>query len=152
MRVIFLHHISPAQVVNGDARMVSPDSPSSSKSKNVQKEKASPKKVNKVRQGKTLLNLVVIGKYMAFYNVLNQRFYRRNQPCTFPTYFSGHVDAGKSTLMGHLLYLLGDVSKKTMHKYPLNKTSKHTFLSNTCLAGTCKITFKIFGGFSLTCA
>ncbi|TNM95011.1 hypothetical protein fugu_017770 [Takifugu bimaculatus] len=42
------------------------------------------------RQGtKTLLNLVVIG----------------------------HVDAGKSTLMGHLLYLLGHVNKRTMHKY-----------------------------------
>lgn len=33
--------------------------------------------------------------------------------------FQGHVDAGKSTLMGHLLFLLGDVSKKAMHKYPL---------------------------------
>lgn len=43
----------------------------------------------KRRRGKTLLNLVVIG----------------------------HVDAGKSTLMGHLLYRLGDVSKKSMHKY-----------------------------------
>ncbi|KAB1275464.1 HBS1-like protein [Camelus dromedarius] len=39
--------------------------------------------------GKQLLNLVVIG----------------------------HVDAGKSTLMGHLLYLLGNVNKRTMHKY-----------------------------------
>lgn len=29
----------------------------------------------------------------------------------------GHVDAGKSTLMGHLLYQLGAVNKKTMHKY-----------------------------------
>ena len=29
----------------------------------------------------------------------------------------GHVDAGKSTLMGHLLFLKGQVSKKTMHKY-----------------------------------
>lgn len=27
------------------------------------------------------------------------------------------MDAGKSTLMGHLLYQLGFVSKKTMHKY-----------------------------------
>lgn len=31
----------------------------------------------------------------------------------------GHVDAGKSTLMGHLLCLLGNVSKKDIHK---NKT------------------------------
>lgn len=29
----------------------------------------------------------------------------------------GHVDAGKSTLMGHLLYVLGQVSEKTMKKY-----------------------------------
>eukprot|EP00741_Cyanophora_paradoxa_P025566 tig00000383_g24671.t1 len=29
----------------------------------------------------------------------------------------GHVDSGKSTLMGHLLYDLGVVSQKTMHKY-----------------------------------
>jgi elongation factor 1 alpha-like protein len=29
----------------------------------------------------------------------------------------GHVDAGKSTLMGHMLFLLGEVSKKAMHKY-----------------------------------
>lgn len=28
----------------------------------------------------------------------------------------GHVDAGKSTLVGHLLYLLGNVDNKTMHK------------------------------------
>ena len=40
-------------------------------------------------QGKTLVNLVVVG----------------------------HVDAGKSTLMGHLLYRLGQVSSKQMHKY-----------------------------------
>lgn len=41
------------------------------------------------QRGKELLNLVVIG----------------------------HVDAGKSTLMGHLLCLVGAVSQKTMHKY-----------------------------------
>jgi len=29
----------------------------------------------------------------------------------------GHVDAGKSTLMGHVLYQLGQVSSKQMHKY-----------------------------------
>jgi len=29
----------------------------------------------------------------------------------------GHVDAGKSTLMGHVLYQLGFVNKRTMHKY-----------------------------------
>uniref|UniRef100_A0A6J0SJX7 HBS1-like protein n=1 Tax=Pogona vitticeps TaxID=103695 RepID=A0A6J0SJX7_9SAUR len=45
--------------------------------------------LEKRQGGKHLLNLVVIG----------------------------HVDAGKSTLMGHLLYLLGHVNKRTMHKY-----------------------------------
>lgn len=29
----------------------------------------------------------------------------------------GHVDAGKSTLMGHVLYQLGEVSQRLMHKY-----------------------------------
>jgi hypothetical protein len=29
----------------------------------------------------------------------------------------GHVDAGKSTLMGHLLFLQGRVSQKMLHKY-----------------------------------
>uniref|UniRef100_A0A915K0U9 Tr-type G domain-containing protein n=1 Tax=Romanomermis culicivorax TaxID=13658 RepID=A0A915K0U9_ROMCU len=29
----------------------------------------------------------------------------------------GHVDAGKSTLMGHFLYLMGQINQKTMHKY-----------------------------------
>ena len=29
----------------------------------------------------------------------------------------GHVDAGKSTLMGHLLHQLGFVDKRTMHKF-----------------------------------
>ena len=28
----------------------------------------------------------------------------------------GHVDSGKSTLVGHLLYLLGDISKEEMAK------------------------------------
>ncbi|KAG7263757.1 hypothetical protein CRUP_027994, partial [Coryphaenoides rupestris] len=44
--------------------------------------------LEKRQSGKPLMNLVVIG----------------------------HVDAGKSTLMGHLLYLLGHVNKRTMHK------------------------------------
>ena len=29
----------------------------------------------------------------------------------------GHVDSGKSTLMGHLLFKTGNVAKKTMHKF-----------------------------------
>uniref|UniRef100_A0A915E1Z6 Tr-type G domain-containing protein n=1 Tax=Ditylenchus dipsaci TaxID=166011 RepID=A0A915E1Z6_9BILA len=34
----------------------------------------------------------------------------------------GHVDAGKSTLMGHLLYLLGSVDDKVMHKHKQEAT------------------------------
>ena len=42
----------------------------------------------------------------------------------------GHVDAGKSTLMGHLLYLLGFVSKKAIHRYETDskKIGKNSFL------------------------
>lgn len=29
----------------------------------------------------------------------------------------GHVDAGKSTMMGHLLFDLGNIPQRTMHKY-----------------------------------
>jgi hypothetical protein len=29
----------------------------------------------------------------------------------------GHVDAGKSTLMGHLLFLLGEVSDRTIQRF-----------------------------------
>ncbi|XP_071501814.1 uncharacterized protein [Diadema antillarum] len=47
------------------------------------------KELEQRQGGKELLNLVVIG----------------------------HVDAGKSTLMGHLLYLLGQVNQRVMHKY-----------------------------------
>lgn len=42
----------------------------------------------------------------------------------------GHVDAGKSTLMGHLLYLLGRVNSKLMHKYEQEsrKLGKQSFM------------------------
>lgn len=64
--------------------------PSQGKSSGKSKQKINVKEELEKRQGgKQLLNLVVIG----------------------------HVDAGKSTLMGHLLYLLGHVNKRTMHKY-----------------------------------
>uniref|UniRef100_A0A0M3HTA9 Tr-type G domain-containing protein n=2 Tax=Ascaris TaxID=6251 RepID=A0A0M3HTA9_ASCLU len=41
----------------------------------------------------------------------------------------GHVDAGKSTLMGHLLYQLGRVDERTMHKYKQEsaRTGKASF-------------------------
>jgi len=42
----------------------------------------------------------------------------------------GHVDAGKSTLMGRLLFELGQVQKKTMHKYEQEsrKVGKQSFV------------------------
>lgn len=42
----------------------------------------------------------------------------------------GHVDAGKSTIMGHLLSLMGMVSKKNMHKNEVEakKAGKASFL------------------------
>lgn len=42
----------------------------------------------------------------------------------------GHVDAGKSTLMGHLLYKLGKVNQKLMHKYEQEskKIGKQSFM------------------------
>ncbi|XP_074642146.1 HBS1-like protein isoform X2 [Tubulanus polymorphus] len=61
---------------------------SASKSKQIERVDLA-KEIEKRKGGKENINLVVIG----------------------------HVDAGKSTLMGHLLYQLGCVSKKAMHKY-----------------------------------
>ncbi|KAK7079318.1 HBS1-like protein [Halocaridina rubra] len=42
----------------------------------------------------------------------------------------GHVDAGKSTLMGHLLYLKGNVGQRVMHKYEQEskKIGKQSFM------------------------
>lgn len=42
----------------------------------------------------------------------------------------GHVDAGKSTLMGHLLYDMDNVSQRTLHKYEQEskKLGKQSFM------------------------
>lgn len=42
----------------------------------------------------------------------------------------GHVDAGKSTLMGHLLYDTGNVSQRVMHKHEQEskKLGKQSFM------------------------
>ncbi|KAG8190552.1 hypothetical protein JTE90_014032 [Oedothorax gibbosus] len=42
----------------------------------------------------------------------------------------GHVDAGKSTLMGHLLYNLGNISQRNMHKFERDskKQGKGSFM------------------------
>ena len=53
---------------------------------------------------KPQVNLVVIGEWVWLWE------------WSCMVYGIGHVDAGKSTLMGHLLFLKGQVSKKTLHK------------------------------------
>jgi len=42
----------------------------------------------------------------------------------------GHVDAGKSTMMGHLLYDLGNIPQRVMHKYEQEskKMGKQSFM------------------------
>jgi elongation factor 1 alpha-like protein len=42
----------------------------------------------------------------------------------------GHVDAGKSTMMGHLLFDLGNVPQRVMHKYEQEskKIGKQSFM------------------------
>jgi elongation factor 1 alpha-like protein len=68
--------------------------------------KASAKRINvaeawQTRQDeKASLNLVVVGAFSCFVRQL-----------------PGHVDAGKSTLMGHLLCLLGEVEDRLIKKY-----------------------------------
>uniref|UniRef100_A0A3P9K3M4 HBS1-like protein n=1 Tax=Oryzias latipes TaxID=8090 RepID=A0A3P9K3M4_ORYLA len=78
---------TPSKASNGDELSAVP-TPSRSSGKARQAVNIKAE-LEKRQGGKALLNLVVIG----------------------------HVDAGKSTLMGHLLYLLGNVNKRTMHKY-----------------------------------
>uniref|UniRef100_U9V464 Elongation factor 1 alpha-like protein n=1 Tax=Rhizophagus irregularis (strain DAOM 181602 / DAOM 197198 / MUCL 43194) TaxID=747089 RepID=U9V464_RHIID len=50
-------------------------------------------------------------------NVLEEYKKRNDNKVALNLVVVGHVDAGKSTLMGHLLYLLGEVNEKTMKKY-----------------------------------
>uniref|UniRef100_A0A7S0I3M1 Tr-type G domain-containing protein n=1 Tax=Hanusia phi TaxID=3032 RepID=A0A7S0I3M1_9CRYP len=39
--------------------------------------------------------------------------------------FVGHVDAGKSTISGHIMYLSGQVDERTMEKYEREAKAKH---------------------------
>ena len=65
-----------------------------------------PEEYAKRTSEKPKLNLVVIGKALRLPNT-------EQLVCCL----LGHVDAGKSTLMGHFLYALGHVNDKTMKKY-----------------------------------
>lgn len=52
----------------------------------------------------------------------------------------GHVDAGKSTLMGHTLYDLGDIPQRVMHKHEQEskKLGKQSFMYAWVLDETCE--------------
>ncbi|TPX59472.1 hypothetical protein CcCBS67573_g09085 [Chytriomyces confervae] len=50
-------------------------------------------------------------------NVVQEYAKRNLEKSSLNLVVVGHVDAGKSTLMGHLLYLLGEVNERTMKKY-----------------------------------
>ena len=65
--------------------------------------------LEKRKAGKESINLVVIGNYRKWEIFISTTQFR-----------VGHVDAGKSTLMGHVLYLLGSVNQRAMHKYVEN--------------------------------
>ncbi|CAN9507416.1 unnamed protein product [Ophioblennius macclurei] len=81
---------TPSKGSNGDETRSATPTPTPGRAGGKARQSINVKAELEKRQGgKPLLNLVVIG----------------------------HVDAGKSTLMGHLLYLLGNVNKRTMHKY-----------------------------------
>ncbi|KAM5263984.1 HBS1-like protein [Ctenodactylus gundi] len=81
--------------------------------------------LEKRQGGKQLLNLVVIGtplslgivKQLSFPDGFLGRHGDAGVIDILNQFSLGHVDAGKSTLMGHMLYLLGNVNKRTMHKY-----------------------------------
>ncbi|XP_030372270.1 HBS1-like protein [Scaptodrosophila lebanonensis] len=55
---------------------------------------------------------------------------RADQKSQFHMIVIGHVDAGKSTLMGHLLYDTGNVSQRVMHKHEQEskKLGKQSFM------------------------
>jgi elongation factor 1 alpha-like protein len=44
----------------------------------------------------------------------------------------GHVDAGKSTLMGHLLLKLGFVAKSVIDKYVTYRCASHNIETSSC--------------------
>ena len=54
--------------------------------------------------------------YYANFLTILLHMYFSSSPFYFMYYLAGHVDAGKSTVMGHLLFLLGNISKRVMHK------------------------------------
>lgn len=81
--------LTPKKEGGGNSRSASPAPTPKAPGKKHDNEEAKSEYDKRKKGGKDYINLVVIG----------------------------HVDAGKSTLMGHVLYQLGFVNKRTMHKY-----------------------------------
>jgi len=44
----------------------------------------------------------------------------------------GHVDSGKSTMTGHLIYKCGVIDKRTMEKFEKEAVEVHFFFSAYC--------------------
>lgn len=68
-------------------------------------------------------------KLIAKQNVKEYEEYRKCKRARLNLVVVGHVDAGKSTLVGHLLHELGHISKKEMHRLEVDsqKSGKGSF-------------------------
>jgi len=66
------------------------------------------------KNDKPSLNLVVVGKF--FPSIQTNLFSLNSHQSSIEIGLPGHVDAGKSTLMGHLLIKTGEVTKKDYSK------------------------------------
>jgi len=91
-----------ALIDSESGRSISPSLSRSGSKAKLERLDAAAEYERRISKGKDLINLVVIG----------------------------HVDAGKSTLMGHVLYQLGVVSQRQMHRYEMDskKLGKASFM------------------------
>ncbi|KAI9298597.1 hypothetical protein K502DRAFT_334134 [Neoconidiobolus thromboides FSU 785] len=101
------------------------------KKKENKEQKSSKNKVSQLEMDLSAMNLdtseikrpvspPVINKKI---NVINEFKKRDIQKPNINLVIVGHVDSGKSTLMGHILYQVGKVDERTMKKYPFCKKS-----------------------------
>ncbi|CEF67542.1 HBS1-like protein [Strongyloides ratti] len=85
-----------------------------SKMTNVSISKTDSQKVSQSSTSKTLTPKEIMLSTQPKYN---KKIKQTNEKETLNLIIAGHVDAGKSTIMGHLLFQCGNIDKKTMHKY-----------------------------------
>ncbi|KAI8826459.1 P-loop containing nucleoside triphosphate hydrolase protein [Chytriomyces cf. hyalinus JEL632] len=101
------NHASPSRTSNSPsirARSPSPAGSATSSQAPVSNASIKPAPLPSVAKGKRI-------------NVVQEYAKRNLEKSSLNLVVVGHVDAGKSTLMGHLLYLLGEVNERTMKKY-----------------------------------